>query len=497
MTHDINFFEQIEDYCLELLNPHATLEFETELTTNPELRTEVSLWKDIQNALAEKEILALREKLRNVTSTSMGELNNSFDILHDFAEIEDLNETMSPQDLINYFDSLPKVHAHHHETLAIEHVHAYYRKQNGHGTNKINDESFDFDLAEFEGLEDAILEKDILQLRQTLGKVAKSVEPQYSAEDIDNYLSDELVGSELIDFERDLIFNKALQNEVQLHREIDSALFENDILGLRNKIANILKSETSWNVSENSIEDFIDGVLEEDLLAEFNAELNDNSDLIAEVELRRQVNAAIGEKAIMELRAELNFAREAADSKKVEMLIPATKKVYLNYWKTGVAVIVLLLGITGVLRNGAVSVDKTYNNFYEIPSWAPERSVMNEVSFMQEANALYSNGEYAALITKFESNTNLVKGNPVLGFYQAASYQNLNRMNEAIEAYSGVINHGDNLFIEEAEWYRSLCYLKKGDKKMAKNELLAVIDRKGHFEKDAKAVLRKLKYKLK
>lgn len=499
MTHDINFFEHIEDYCSELLSPDVKLEFEAELATNPELRNEVTLWKDIQNALSEKEILNLRDKLRNVTSgsTSNGELNNSFDILHDFSDIEELNEILSPEDLINFFDSLPKVHAHHHETLAIENVHQFYRKQNGHETNKVEDESFDMDLAEFEGLEDAILEKDILQLRHTLGQVAKSVEPQYSIEDIDNYLSDELDGSELIDFERDLIINNALQNEVQLHREIDSALQETDILDLRNKITNILKSETSWNVSENSIEDFIDGVLEEELLAEFNDELKENPDLVAEIELRRQVNVAISEKEIMDLRTELGLAREAADSNKVKMLIPETQKGYLNYWKTSVAVVVLLLGVAGVLRNGVVSVDKTYDNYYETPSWAPERAVLNEVSFMQEANSLYSNGEYAALLTKCELNDDLVKSNPVLKFYQAASYQNLDKINEAIEAYSVVIKHGDNLFIEEAVWYRSLCYLKIGDINLAKNELLAVIERKGHFEKDAKAVMRRLKYTLK
>jgi hypothetical protein len=32
---------------------------------------------------------------------------------------------------------------------------------------------------------------------------------------------------------------------------------------------------------------------------------------------------------------------------------------------------------------------------------------------------------------------------------------------------------------------------------MAKQELLAVIKRKGHFEKDAKAVIRRLKYSFK
>jgi hypothetical protein len=39
--------------------------------------------------------------------------------------------------------------------------------------------------------------------------------------------------------------------------------------------------------------------------------------------------------------------------------------------------------------------------------------------------------------------------------------------------------------------------VKLADKINAENELLAVIERKGHFEKDAKAVLRRLKYTIK
>ena len=53
------------------------------------------------------------------------------------------------------------------------------------------------------------------------------------------------------------------------------------------------------------------------------------------------------------------------------------------------------------------------------------------------------------------------------------------------------------MFIEEAEWYKALCYLKMNERTEAKKELLAVIDRKGHYEKDAKAILRKLKYSFK
>ncbi|HWS60229.1 MAG TPA: hypothetical protein VN182_04815 [Flavobacterium sp.] len=499
MTRNINYYEQIEDYCQQQLSPEIKLEFEAELASNPELREEVELWMDIQSALEEKEIISLRDKLKNVITheSSKNISENTFDLLSGFSDMDELTECLSAEDLISFYDSLPKVHAYHHESTSNENIHQFYKKQNGSKAIVIDDESDDFDLEEFEGLEEAILEKDVLQLRNTLSQIAKTIEPQFTVEEIDEYLSGELSGADLIDFEKDLIVNRSLQKEVKLHKEIESALQENDILDLRNQLANILKSETSWNVSENSIEDFVDGVLEGELLDEFNSELLDNNDLLAEVELRKQINEAISERDIMNLRAELGLAREAADTRKVKMLIPESKTNYLNYWKTSVAIIVLLLGVAGVLRNGIVSVDRTYDNFYEAPSWAPERAVSNEISFVQQVNTLYSNAAYLELIKKLDEKKEMVDGNPVLGFYKAASYQNLNRINEAVDAYSQVILDGDNLFIEEAEWYRSLCYVKIGDKLRAKNELLAVIERKGHYEKDAKAVLRRLKYNLK
>jgi hypothetical protein len=499
MTRNTNYYEQIEDYCQQQLSQEIKLEFEAELALNPELRSEVELWMDIQSALEEKEILSLREKLKNVASYEVSKniSSNAFDLLSDFSDMEELKEFLSAEDLINYYDSLPKVHAYHHESTSKENIHQFYKRQNGNKIKVIEDDIDDIDLEEFDGLEEAILEKDILQLRNTLSQVAKIIEPQFTVEEIDEYLAGELLGADLIDFEKDLIVNRSLQQEVKLHMEIESALQENDILDLRNQLTNILKSETSWNVSEDSIEDFVDGVLEGELLDEFNAELQDNSDLLAEVELRKQINEAISERDIMNLRAELGLAREAADTQKVKMLIPESKTNYLSYWKTSVAVVVLLLGVAGVLRNGIVSVDRTYDNFYETPAWAPERAVSNEISFTQQVNTLYSNAEYAELIKQLEDKDEMVNKNPVLGFYKAASYQNLDRINEALDAYSQVILHGDNLFIEEAEWYRSLCYLRNGDKIKAKNELLAVIERKGHYEKDAKAVFRRLKYTLK
>jgi len=499
MIPKTNFFDLIEDYCLEQLDDDSKLEFEAELIKNTGLRNELNLWRDIQKAVVEKEVISLRNNLEKVVqqNTCSVSFDESFELLKEFAEVQEISEMLSSEELINFYDSLPRAHIFHHISTSNENIHQFYKTQNNTEDVKVEDELPDSDFEEFEGLEEAILEKDILQLRQTLKQVAKSVEPQFSVEEIDEYITGELSERDYVDFETNLFQNRNLQCEVKLHREVEKAIQENDIMELRNQISDIIRTETSWSVSEKSIEDFIDGVLEGELLEEFEMEFKDNTDLIAEVELRKQVNKAILEKDILDLRNQLNIAREASDVKKVKMLIPDTKKGQIKFWRRNVAVIIVLIGLTGVLTNGFKSVSRTYDSYFEAPVWSPERSVNSDFTLLQEANRAYLNADYAKVVQTLNRIPGSNVENPVFDFYKAASLQKMKNYKEAIDAYTKVINNGDNLFVEEAEWYRSLCYLKAGDKNKAKVELLAVIERKSHYENQAKAVIRRLKYSFK
>lgn len=498
MIPKTNYFDLIEDYCLEQLENDVKLEFEAELTKNPGLRDELKLWKAIQKAVEEKEVLSLRSDLEKVArqNTPNVSFDESFELLNEFAEVQEITELLSSEELINFYDSLPKVHAYHHISTSNENIHQFYKNQNDQNL-KIEEDSCEMDFEEFEGLEEAILEKDILAFRQTLKQVAKSVEPQFSVEEIDEYLTGELTDRDLIDFESNMFQNRSLQVEVKLHREIEKSIQETDIIGLRNQIAGIIRTETSWNVSEKNIEDFIDGVLEGELLEEFEMELKDNNDLLAEVELRKQVNDSILEKDIFELREKLEFARESSEVKKVKMIIPETKDGQIKFWRRSVAVLIVLIGLAGVLTNGLISVSRTYDSYFEAPAWSPERSLNSDLTLFQVANRAYINADYEKVIQTLDKIPISGIENPVVDFYKAASLQKMNKYAEAIEAYTRVIDNGDNLFIEEAEWYRSLCYLQTGDQKKAKVELLAVIEKKNHYENQAKAIVRRLKYSFK
>ncbi len=489
MTLNVNYFEQIEDYCQELLADDAKLQFETKLKQDAELRFEVKLRKEIDEAIVEQDITTLRKTLKDITSQK-----DSFDLLNNLTGIQELNNELSPEELINYYDSMPKVHVHQHEIAETENVHQFYKEQNRVKTESEIENSDDTDFEEFEGLEEAILEKDIIDLRHALSQAAKSLEPQFGVEEIDGFLNEELTEPGMADFEEELMNNSELRREVVLHKEIENAIAETDILALRKQISRIVKSETSWNVSEQNIEDFIDGELDEALLEEFNAELEENSDLMAEVELRRQVNEAAGELDIQKLRAVLKETKELAESNKVRKLIPDVAPRLHNFVRASVAVVILLIAVAGVFNSGYLSMQNTYDKFFELPAWSAERSVSANITLLHEAQSAFAKGDYKQVVNLLENNSETTGNNPVFRFYAAASLQKMDKLKEAIANYTKVINHGDNLFVEEAEWYRSLCYVKLGEKIEAKQELLAVIKRKGYFEHDAKAVLRRLKF---
>jgi anti-sigma factor RsiW len=496
MTPNVNYFDQIDDYCLNQLDAEARVEFETEMMLDAELRKEVKLRMEIQTAIAEMDVTNLRDKLVNVATQSETSepQKNSFELLTDFSDFSEIKEELSSEELINYFDSMPKVHVHQHEITSNENIHHFYKEQDQAVEQEELNGLDEFELEELDGLEDAILEKDVINFRQTLKQVAKSVEPQYTVEEIDSYLNQDLDETQRIEFEQELEQNNALKDEIKLHKELESAVGENDVMKLRSQMSQIVETETSWNVSEESIEAYIEGELKGKLLAEFKAELAVNSDLIAEVELRKQVNEVIGEGDIRDLKDELNSARDMAETNKVRRLIPATDNKVFKFVRASAAVIVLMLGIASLMQTGFTSSDGLYSNFYNSPQWASERSVSAEYSYMQKTQAAYIDEDHAEVV-RLKANAPVdISNNPVFQFYAAASLQNLENFTDAIKEYTQVIKHGDNLYVEEAEWYRSLCYIKLGDKAKAKQELLAVIDRNGHYKQDARAVLRRIKY---
>ncbi len=131
MIRNEDFFDQIEDYCMEQLTEDLKVKFEEELTVNPELKKEVEFRMEIRDAVMEMDVLNFREKLKKVAvqSKANGNSSESFEMLNEFSDIQELKNVLTTEELINFYDSLPKVHAYHHEATSNENIHQFYRDQ--------------------------------------------------------------------------------------------------------------------------------------------------------------------------------------------------------------------------------------------------------------------------------------------------------------------------------------------------------------------------------
>ncbi len=490
--------ELIEDYCLNNLSQSEKVEFEAELIRNSDLRDEIEFEKELQSALTEKDVLNLREKLSAVAQQTAAR-ETSFELLDGFENISELSGTLPPEELLKVYDSLPKAHVYQHELVSNENIHEFFREQEMIEIDDdiLTDEFEDQDI-HLDGLEEAILEKDILSFRDTLSKVAASVHEQLCpSEEIEQYLNGELSLQERERFEQELAVNSVLQREVQLHREMEQAVLELDIMNLRDELARLTGSETSWDVTEEQIEDYVNGELEGEALKLFIDELNENSGLRAEVALRENVDTAIGEKDIFSLRESLIQAKQASESKEIRSLIPETTRItQSHWWRAGVAVAVILVTLAGFMGRN-MNFFNTVDDYFQAPQWAPQRSVSSGMGILQEANSYFVNGDYDKALVLYDKAINDKDEKFVFQFYKASTLQNLEKYEEAIPEYTGVISHGDNIFVEEAEWFRALCYFKLGKTEEARTQLTAIINRKGYFASDARVVLRKSKYTFK
>lgn len=126
-------------------------------------------------------------------------------------------------------------------------------------------------------------------------------------------------------------------------------------------------------------------------------------------------------------------------------------------------ILLLLLFISLNSSTRDMRNDKIYDNFYtEYPALSINRSNITIQNSFDEAIIEMDNKNYNEALKNFKTvidegkNPNII----IAHFYTGAILQEKGRYRYAIDEYEIVINNKDNLFIEQANWYIGLCYLK-------------------------------------
>jgi tetratricopeptide (TPR) repeat protein len=240
------------------------------------------------------------------------------------------------------------------------------------------------------------------------------------------------------------------------------------------------------------IERYNAGEMSEDEAKWFRNELKGNNKLREEVYLRKQTDEILKNQDIISLRTKLSAIEKAREKK-----IPASKSrkspVYLKY--AAVMAFLVAIGAIAIFSGRDLSNDEIVNKYYK--EYAPPTVHRTGTSITNADFALavefYNTHDYEKAVTLFNK---VLKSNPrdmqsvLLKGISNFEYQ---QYPEAKQSFADVISDNNNLFIETAEWYLALCYVKTNEKNEAIQHLEAIKNEDGIYKNEARKILRKLK----
>lgn len=163
------------------------------------------------------------------------------------------------------------------------------------------------------------------------------------------------------------------------------------------------------------------------------------------------------------------------------------------------AAMFLLLLVTAFILNNALHKPHTAGEIYAA-YYHPYRSgitfrsgSINAPVTYDKARKLYEEGQYRESAAEFEQ---FLKTNPE--DHSALLYCGIARMEmgdfrEAESYFQLIIDQGNSLYVDQAEWYCGLCLLRQDEKTRARAHFNKLALKSGYYQKQAKSLLKYLK----
>jgi tetratricopeptide (TPR) repeat protein len=243
------------------------------------------------------------------------------------------------------------------------------------------------------------------------------------------------------------------------------------------------------------IQPFLDGELSREDLDWISKELQSNAVLADDIKLYREVDQAIREQDVLELRNQLDIVHNSLDEAvRNPKRIPRYRKV-LSYAAIASLAVLISVGVLYKLQNkklGNVEIFEKYYEPYEVTMVYRSGEASTE-QMMTDARQYYDAGRYQDAIVLFEK---LLAENPddmETNLYSGISYMEVKKYNDAGRSFNKIIAQNDNLFIEQAEWYLGFCYLMTGKTEEARNHFDKIAYSKSSYSTKALVIAKRIK----
>ena len=224
----------------------------------------------------------------------------------------------------------------------------------------------------------------------------------------------------------------------------------------------------------------------------FQKELENNEKLQREVELRRKADMVLKNNNVIQLRNKLSeIEKKRAAEKPVNNPV---KRVSLRYAAV-IAGFILVGSITLYFNGRSLTTDEILDRFYKSyevssPSRSQQAILNSDYSTAIEYYNIHDYRNAALYFSKvLDTDPRYMESTMLKGVsnFEVKNYP------DAKTSFIKVIDNNDNLFIEDAQWYLALCYLRTYEQEKAVDQLYAITKSESIYKKDARRIMRKMK----
>ncbi|MBC35979.1 MAG: hypothetical protein CL663_08075 [Bacteroidetes bacterium] len=234
------------------------------------------------------------------------------------------------------------------------------------------------------------------------------------------------------------------------------------------------------------IEKYIEGDLDSSSKAEVEKWISQDKEFASEYRLRLEVNQALEQKEVMQLRATLKdiILRNAQQ--------PNVIHLFKRNWHLVAASITVLLVVGSVYLGNRRSTDSGLFNSYYNKENAYVSTRSHNANFQENLQAAlqkYELDEYDSAIILLED----INDNLVADYYLGLAYIEVEEYEKAMLSFDRILNEDSNLFEEQAEWYNALCMLKVGQTEDAMQVFENISESNSLYKEDAQKILEAIK----
>lgn len=262
------------------------------------------------------------------------------------------------------------------------------------------------------------------------------------------------------------------------------------------------------------IEDYLNNQLSPEATEAFQQRMQNDPFLTQEVDLHRNLLTGIRYAGRQDLKARFQTLERMATSPSEAPPVPPapvetpvvplianprreTSRNNLFAWVSGTAAMLLMVAAGSYFWFQAQRSDEQlYANYYERYDnllTSTERSEAEPVPTPEEiAMQVYDRGDYAQAAQLLQELLNENPENPAWQLYLGICYLETDQTGRAIAEFQRVAKQREHLFIEQANWYLSLAYLKARQRENAVQTLQEIQNSDSSYREKAVKLLREL-----